>query len=105
MTGTVIHYEYRWGDKHPWKKMALANGITETHSYPLGEDRHKKVPTPYVRFDRSGGDHNVTFQEYKIQFRAVGYAGYGPAENKTRPKQYIFRYAANGRDLDLKAKQ
>jgi hypothetical protein len=104
-TGNVIHYEFRWGDKHPWKKMALASGMTEVHSYPLGDDKNRKVPTPYVRFDRVGGDHQVTFQEYKIQFHAIGYAGYGPAENKTRPKPYVFRYAANGRDLDLKAKR
>lgn len=103
-TGITIHYQYRWGDKHEWKKMALASGVIETHSYPLGEDRHKQVPTPYVRFDRIGGDNKVTFQEYKMQFHAVGYAGYGPKQNKTEPKRYVFRYAANGRDLDLKAK-
>jgi hypothetical protein len=103
-TGITIHYEYRWGDKHAWKKMTLGSGHIETHSYPLGEDRNKKVPTPYVRFDRIGGDGKVTFQEYQVEFHAVGYAGFGPKQNKTEPKRYVFRYAANGRDLDLKAK-
>jgi hypothetical protein len=103
-TGITIHYQYRWGDKHEWKKMALRSGAIERHSYPLGEDRNKKVPTPYVRFDRIGGDNGVTFQEYRMQFHAVGYAGYGPRQNKTEPKRYVFRYAENGRDLDLKAK-
>src|SRR5207253_9486382 len=61
-TGTTIHYQYRWGDKHEWKKMELRSGAIEKHTYPLGEDRNKKVPTPYVRFDRIGGDNSVTLQ-------------------------------------------
>jgi len=102
-TGTTIHYQYRWGDTHEWKRMTLASGAVETHSYPLGEDPHMRVPTPYVRFDRIGGDNNVTFKEYKMEFYAIGYAGYGPKKNQTQPKRYVFRYAANGRDLDLRA--
>jgi hypothetical protein len=102
-TGTTIHYQYRWGNHHEWKRMALASGRVETHTYPLGEDRQAKAPTPYVRFDRIGGDQQVTFQEYKMQFHAVGYAGYGPARNDTKPKRYEFRYAPNGRNLDLVA--
>jgi hypothetical protein len=101
-TGTTIHYQYRWGNKHEWKRMALGSGAIEIHSYPLGEDPNKQVPTPYVRFDRIGGDGNqVTWQEYKMEFHAVGYAGFGPKQNKTEPMRYVFRYAANGRDLDL----
>ena len=103
-TGITISYQYRWGDRHEWKKMTLKSGVTETHSYPLGEDRNGKAPTPYIRFDRIGGDNGVTIQEYKLQFHAVGYAGYGPRENRTAPKRYVFRYAANGRDLDLTTK-
>ena len=104
-TGALIHYEFRWGSNHAWKKMALASGRVETHTYPLGEDAKRKVPTPYVRFDRIGGDRSVTFQEYQMEFHAVGYAGFGPAENRAKPKAYAFRYAANGRDLDLKIKR
>lgn len=70
--------------------------------YPLGQDG--KAPIPYVQFDRVGGDNAVTFKEYRMQFRAVGYAGYGPRENKTEPMRYVFRYAPNGRDLDLNTK-
>ena len=84
--------------------MALASGMTETHTFPMGEDRNRKLPTPYIRFDRVGGDKTVTFQEYKMQFHAVGYAGYGPATNKAEPMRYIFRYAPNGHDMDLKVK-
>jgi len=104
-TGITIHYEYRWGDRSEWKKMALRSGEIETHSYPLGQDPNKKVPTPYVRYDRIGGDNAVTFQEYRMQFHAVGYAGYGPRENRTEPKRYVFRFAGNGRDLYLAAKR
>ncbi len=105
-TGVTIHYQVRWGNRQPWKKMILENGHTLTHSYPLGEDRNKAVPTPYVRFDRIGGDGaNFTAQEYRMEFYAVGYAGYGVGpQKKTEPKLYVFRYAANGRDLGLFAK-
>jgi len=101
-TGVTIPYEYRWGNKSEWKKMSLRSGVIETHSCPLGQDG--KAPIPYVRFDRIGGDNSVTFKEYRMEFRAVGYAGYGPSENKTEPMRYVFRYAANGRDLDLNVK-
>ena len=39
-----------------------------------------------------------------VKFHAVGYAGYGPRENRTEPMRYVFSYAANGRDLDLNEK-
>jgi hypothetical protein len=103
-TGVTINYEYRWGEQHPWKRQALGSGRVEKHFYPLGDDKNKKVPTPYVRFDRIGGDHQVTTQTYKIAFHAVGNAGFGPARNKVEPKPYVFEFAPNGRDLDLKAK-
>jgi hypothetical protein len=103
-TGVTINYQFRWGNKHAWKNMALASGMIETHSYPLGEDRTAKVPTPYVRFDNTGGDNKVTYTEYKMQFYAIGYAGFGPTVNKTEPKRYVFRYARDGKHLDLKAK-
>lgn len=103
-TRVAIPYEYRWGNKSEWKRMTLKSGATETHWYPLGADLNKKVPTPYVRFDRIGGDNSVTFKEYRMQFHAIGYAGYGPRQNKTEPMRYVFSYAANGRDLDLNVK-
>jgi hypothetical protein len=103
-TGITIQYQYRWGNKHEWKTMTLANGRIMKHSYSLGGDPHKQVPTPYVRFDRIGGDSNVTIQEYRIQFHAVGYAGYGAPQNKTEPKRYVFTFASNGQDLILNAK-
>lgn len=101
-TGVTIPYECRWGKDGKWEKMSLRTGITKTHWYPL--DRDGRAPTPYVRFDRIGGDNGVTIQEYRMAFHAVGYAGYGPAENKTEPVRYVFSYAANGRDLNLNAK-
>ena len=102
-SGTTVHYQYRWGDNHPWKAMALQSGMVETHWFALGDDPHKKVPTPYIRFDRIGGDKGVTWKEYRMQFYAVGYAGYGARPNEAKPKRYAFRYAKNGRDLDLVA--
>jgi hypothetical protein len=103
-TNVTIHYQVRWGKSHPWKNIDLQVNHTETHSFPLGGDPHKSVPTPYIRFDRIGGDGTYTPQEYKMEFYAVGYAGYGAKQKKAEPKHYIFRYAENGRDLDLKLK-
>ena len=104
-TGVTIHYQVRWGNKHPWKNITLESGHIMKHSYPLGDNPQKAVPTPYVRFDRIGGDgYKFTAQEYRMEFYPVGYAGYGPGQRyKTEPKRYVFRYAANGRDLDVKA--
>lgn len=103
-TGQTIKYQYRWGSNHPWKGMTLLTGHVETHSYPLGENPRAQVPTPYVRFDNLANDGRVTFTEYRMHFYAVGYAGYGPKVNKTEPKRYFFRYAPDGRHLDLIAK-
>jgi hypothetical protein len=101
-TGVTINYMVRWGNKHPWKKMALQSGHVMTHRYPLGEDKHAKAPTPYVRFDRVGGDNAFTAQEYRMEFYAVGYAGFGPNVNRTEPKRYAFKYSG-GRNIDIKA--
>jgi hypothetical protein len=102
-TGVTIRYQVRWGNQHKWQPMVLESGHIKTHSYPLGENPNKAVPIPYVRFDRIGGDNSVTVQEYRVRFHAVGYAGYGPRENKTEPKRYVFRFSAGGRLLELYA--
>lgn len=102
-TGQTIKYQYRWGSKHPWKRMTLATGHIETHSYPLGEDPHARVPAPCVRFDDLANDGRVTPREYHMRFYAVGYAGYGAKVNSTKPKRYFFRYAPDRKHLDLLA--
>jgi hypothetical protein len=103
-TGETVRYQYRWGQKSEWKRAVLQTGRVMTHSYPIGESRNGKAPSPYVRFDNRGGDGQVTMKEYDIDFMAVGYAGYGSRVNNSQPKKYFFRYARNGRDLDLFAK-
>ena len=103
-TGVTIPYEYKWGESHPWKRMSLRSGQIEKHSYPLGEDRHGKVPTPYVRFDRIGGDGRYTPKEYRMEFYAIGYGGYGAKANNTEPKRYYFKYAVDGKSLDILAR-
>jgi|SRR5262245_54724796 len=103
-TGITINYQYRWGNRHPWKSMSLRSGWIETHSYPLGENRNAQVPSPYVRFDRIGGDGRYTNKEYLMEFYATGYAGYGPTVNRTEPKRYYFEFANDGRHLNLYAR-
>lgn len=103
-TGVTIPYEYKWGENHPWKRMTLRSGQIETHSYPLGENRAGRVPTPLVRFDRIGGDGRYTPKEYRMEFYAIGYAGFGPRANNTQPKRYYFKYGTDGKSLDILAR-
>jgi len=103
-TGVTIRYQVKWGDSHPWKSISLDSGRIETHSYPLGENRNGRAPTPYVRFDRVGGDGRFTPMEYRMQFHAVGYAGYGSRANNTAPKKYYFKYGPDRRTLDILAR-
>ena len=100
-TGVMIPYSVRWGDRSPWKSISLESGRIETHRYPLGENRNGRVPTPYVRFDRIGGDNHFTPKEYRMEFYAVGYAGFGSKTNNSQPKKYFFKYAADGKSLDI----
>ncbi len=102
-TGVTIQYEYKWGNG-PWKHMSLQSGHTETHSYPLGGNRNASVPSPYVRFDRIGGDAQFTPKEYHMEFYAIGYGGYGSQANNTEPKRYYFKYADDHRTLDIFAR-
>jgi hypothetical protein len=93
-TGTTIRYQVRWGNQNAWKPMTLESGRVMTHSHPLSAER--RAPTPYVRFDKIGGDGAaITLKEYRMGFHAVGGGG--------EPKKFVFRYAPNGRDLDVKA--
>jgi hypothetical protein len=103
-THITINYQYRWGDKHPWKDASLGKGMINTHSYPLGEDQNAKVPTPSVRFDRIGGDAVYTADDYRMDFHAVGYGGYGSHKNTTEPKPYYFEFARDGKHLGLYAR-
>ena len=93
-TGTTMHYQVKWGNGR-WKSETLNTGLTRTHWYPL--DGADKAPTPYVRFDRIGGDGAFTEREYEMDFFKVG-------PGRTKPKEYRFKYAADGRHLDIKAK-
>jgi hypothetical protein len=103
-TGVTIHYEVKWGASQAWKSISLGSGRTETHTYPLGQDRNGKAPSPYVRFDRIGGDGHFTPKEYHMTFHAIGYAGYGPKANDTLPKKYYFEFGADRKSLDLLAR-
>jgi hypothetical protein len=96
-----IYYQYRWGNKHPWKSTSLGSGRVNTHSYPLGSDKNAKAPSPFVKFDRIGGDTVYTGKVYDMDFHAVGYSGYGAKKNTTKPKRYYFEYAADRKHLKL----
>ena len=97
-TGASIAYQMRWGERNPWKQFVLATGHIETHTYPLGEDRGKKIPIPLVRF-APGSASNSPFVEYELDFYAVGYAGFGPNVNTTQPKKYFFKVGRGKADL------
>jgi hypothetical protein len=93
-TGTTMHYQVKWGNGQ-WKSQTLQSGMTTTHWYPL--DDADRAPTPYVRFDRIGGDNAYTEQEYEMDFYKVG-------PGRPDAKGYVFRYASDGKHLDIKAK-
>ena len=97
-TGVAIRYEVKWGNGS-WERFTVEPNKVYKHSYPL--DGNGRAPKPYVRFDDIGGDGKTTFKEYYMQFKAVGYAGYGPGPNPTEPENYHFKYGADGRHLDL----
>jgi hypothetical protein len=103
-TGVTLRYLVRWGNTNQWKLITLASGHTETHRYPMGENKNTRVPIPYVRFDRIAGDGRSTPQDFRMEVYAVGYAGYGSKTNQTQPKQYFFKYSGDGRLLDLLAR-
>ncbi len=98
-TGVTIRYQVKWGNEE-WKRIILPSGRVERHSYPLNASN--RAPTPYVRFDSIGGDGKVTWKSYRLEFRAVGFAGLAQGY-LTEPKHYRFRYSPDGRVLDLKA--
>jgi hypothetical protein len=100
-TGVTISYQVKWGESHPWKSITLASGRVETHSYPL---ENGKALTPYVRFDRIGGDGAFTPKEYRMGFYAIGYAGFGAKPNNSSPKKYFFKFAADNKTLDILAR-
>jgi hypothetical protein len=105
-TGVTIPYMVRWGNNSQWKRVFLQSGHTETHSFPLGQNRDGRAPTPYVRIDAHGGDgRHVTPKEYRMEFLLIEYAGHGPAVNKAGPKRYFFQYGGvDGKSLDLRAR-
>ena len=94
-TRVAIAYQVRWGDGE-WKNFTVAPGKLRKHWYDL--DRNDRAPSPYVRFDNTGGDGRVTSTTYHVKFRKVTAGGNGQGT----PKDYVFAYAAGGRQLDLK---
>jgi len=94
-TRVEIRYQIKWGDGQ-WKSERLQSGYTTTHSYPM--DGGDKAPRPYVRFDRIGGDNAVTEKEYEMDFYKME-----PGRTSSA-KKYFFKYAADGRRLDIKAR-
>ena len=98
-TRAAIHYQIRWG-KGEWKRFTLQPDKGEKHWHPL--DGNDQAPPPFVRFDNTGGDGKVTLTEYHLQFAKVGYGGFGGSRDPGRPIDYEFKYAPDGRHLDLK---
>jgi hypothetical protein len=102
-TGVTIHYSIRWGKTRAWKDHTLKSGNTTTHSYPLGENRNAKIQPPYIHFTPVSGIPAA--KEYKLEFHAVGYAGFGAREDITKPKRYYFEYTGSNHAIfDLHAR-
>jgi len=104
-TGSTIRYQVRWGKNNPWKKMSLESGRRMTHSYPLGENPDKAVPSPYVKFDSIFDDGRITDVVIPMQFYAV-LASPGAGNILSRrvadtaePKRYYFRFGPREKDI------
>jgi hypothetical protein len=94
-TGVTVYYQVKWGSG-PWKPDSLRSGYFRGYYHPL--DRDDSAPRPYVRFDRIGGDNGYTAREYEMDFHKVG-----PGQTRG-PKKYVFKYASDGKQLDIKAR-
>lgn len=90
-TNVAIRYQVKWGNGQ-WKDFIVEPGTTMKHWYNL--DRNDRAPVPYVQFDNTGGDGRITLTKYEVDFAKVG-------NGRGTPKGYKFRYAGNGRALDL----
>lgn len=89
-SNTAIHYQVQWGDEE-WKSYCVQAGWSKYHYYPLDANGH--VPTPRIRFDCIGGDHEATHKTYQLGVYATHYVDRG--------KKHVFRYSHCGRFLDL----
>jgi hypothetical protein len=92
--GVPISYQVQWGNQG-WKSYTLQSGFTTTHTFPLNNGM---APIPNIQFGNAVGGTAV--KTYRLNFGTVGDAGFGPARNDD-PWRYNFRYAGNGRSLDL----
>jgi hypothetical protein len=85
-TGTMIHYQFKWGDNAGWKYMDLQPGYHMDHTYkynPMG------VPAPYISFVRAQGFEGGLYTSYKLR---IGW--------DKNPSQYHFERNDRG-ELDL----
>jgi hypothetical protein len=92
-SNSTIYYQVRWGENGTWMDASVAPGATMSHWYPL--DASGRAPAPYIRFDWIGGDADVTYKNYHLDF----YATYDVYNGKP----YVFRYWDDGVHLDLSA--
>lgn len=100
-TGVTIIYYVRWGNESRWEKKTLKSGTVNTHWSLI--DPFMVVPrTPYVKFDRIGGDDDFTAKEHWLRTNTIDPIC-STKPNKGEPKPYVFRYSANGVDINLYA--
>jgi hypothetical protein len=97
-TGVTIKYQVKWGNGQ-WKSFTLEDGYTYTHSYALNDNG--EFSSPYVRYDRIGGDSGYTEKAWPMGVNQVGSGGYGG--RRSEPKKYYFEYAADNRHLNVYA--
>jgi len=56
---------------------------------------------PQVRFDNVGGDRRTTYHTHEVAFGRVGYAGFGSVGYVNDAVDYDFRFARDGKHLDV----
>jgi hypothetical protein len=92
-TSNTIYFDMRLGYEDVWTEYEVLPGNDLQIWFELDPDG--TVPVPNVRFDRIGGDANLTFQEYELEFYEVAY------EDDMTGFRYEFQYGPSGKTLDL----
>jgi len=100
-TGVTLIYYVRWGNNSQWEKKTLKSGYVNTH-WSLVDGIMGTSPTPYVKFDRIGGDGNFTAKEHRLKTYTIDPIC-SKRPKRGEPKHYVFRYSENGADLNLYA--
>jgi hypothetical protein len=92
-TENPIYFQMRLGTENEWTDYVVESNQNLQIAFEL--DRDGLVSTPYMRFDRVGGDDRLSWQEYELDFYEIEY------EDDMTGFRYEFQYSDSGKLIDL----